>query len=128
MKYDESSEQIALFRRAAYRKYGTETVRDVIYAVPNAGTRGGKRAMLAGVRRKAEGVTPGVPDVECMVSSDGYSGLHIEMKKKDGKPSDVTDSQTKMMARLVKHGRKCVVCFGEEHAWKELTSYLGIKA
>ena len=128
MKYDESSEQIAFFRRSSYRKYGAETVRDVIYAVPNGGTRGGRRAMLAGVRRKAEGVTAGVPDIESFVATPPYTGWHCEMKRKDGKPSDVTAAQAKMMARLTKAGRKCVVCFGEEHAWKELTSYLGIKA
>lgn len=83
--------------------------------------------MLAGVRRKAEGVTAGVPDIECMVAVAPYTGLHLEMKRKDGKPSDVSDSQAKIMARLTKCGRKCVVCFGEEHAWKELCNYLGVK-
>jgi hypothetical protein len=127
MKFDESAEQIALFRLAAYRKYKDGTVRDYIYAVPNAGTRGGKRAMLAGVRRKAEGVTAGVPDVECMVSSGDYSGLHIELKRADGKPGDVSASQKTMMARLTKCDRKCVVAYGCDDAWKELCNYLGIK-
>lgn len=127
MRYLEHEEQVALFRYAAYRKYDGGTVRDVIYAVPNAGTTGGRRAAISGVRRKAEGVTSGIPDVECMVSRPPFTGLHIEMKRKDGKPSDVTAEQKKMMARLVKYGRQCVVCFGWEHAWKELTTYLGIK-
>jgi VRR-NUC domain len=127
VRYAEHDEQVALFRLAAYRKYGDGTLREYIYAVGNAGTVGGRRALIAGVRRKAEGVTAGVPDVECMVAAQGYHGLHIEMKRKDGKPSDVTDAQKKMIARLIKCGRKCVVAYGCDDAWKELTSYLGIK-
>lgn len=83
--------------------------------------------MLAGLRRKAEGVTPGVPDIECMVAVPPYTGLHIEMKRKDGKPSDVSAEQKTMMARLVACGRKCVVGFGCDDAWQHLTDYLGIK-
>jgi hypothetical protein len=130
VRFLEHDEQVALFRLAAYRKYPTgspTTVRDFIFAVGNAGTAGGRRALLAGVRRKAEGVTAGVPDVECFVAVHPHTGLHIEMKRKDGKPSDVTDAQEKMMVRLTKCGRKCVVAYGCDDAWKELTSYLGIK-
>lgn len=78
------------------------------------------------MRRKAEGVTAGVPDIECFVGVAPFTGLHIEMKRKDGKPGDVSESQKKMMARLVKHGRKCVVTFGADHAWTELCNYLEI--
>jgi len=49
------------------------------------------------------------------------------MKRKDGKPSDVTEAQAEMMKRLTGAGRKCVVAFGAEHAWTELCNYLGIK-
>lgn len=80
------------------------------------------------MRRKAEGLTAGIPDIECMIATPPYTGAHIEMKRKNGKPSDVTDEQSKLMARLKKCGRHCVVAFGEEHAWQELTSYLQIPA
>jgi hypothetical protein len=66
-----------------------------------------------------------------MVAVAPWTGLHIEMKKarKDGgKPSDVKKSQTEMMARLTKYGRKCTVAFGADEAWQQLTEYLGIKA
>lgn len=62
-----------------------------------------------------------------MVAIPPHTGLHIEMKRKDGVPSDVSDAQKKMMARLTKCGRACVVAFGEEQAWKYLCDYLGIK-
>lgn len=104
------------------------TLRDYIYSVPNALPYGGKQAMLQMLQLKREGLTPGVPDVECMVAIPPYTGMHIEMKRKNGKPSDVTDEQSKLMARLKKCGRHCVVAFGEEHAWQELTSYLQIPA
>ena len=83
--------------------------------------------MLAGVRRKAEGVTAGVPDVECFFAVAPHTGLHIEFKRKDGKPSDVTDAQQRMMERMTKCGRKCVVAFGADQAWNYLCEYLGIK-
>ena len=124
MRYDESHEQQDLFRRAAFRRFLDGTVRDYIYAVPNAGTTGGRRAAIAGVRRKAEGLTPGIPDVECMVSVGNYSGLHIEMKRKDGVPSDVSAEQKKVMARLTKCGRLCVVAYGADEAWNALMNYL----
>lgn len=83
--------------------------------------------MLAGVRRKAEGLTAGVPDIECMVAMAPFTGLHIEMKRADGKPSDVSAAQKEVMARLTACGRKCTVAFGADEAWKQLTTYLGIK-
>jgi hypothetical protein len=83
--------------------------------------------MLAGLRRKAEGVTAGVPDIECMVQAKGFTGLHIEMKRADGKPSDVSADQKVMLARLEACGRKCVVAYGCEQAWAALTDYLGLK-
>jgi hypothetical protein len=86
--------------------------------------------MLAGVRRKAEGVKAGVPDIECFIAMPPHTGLHIEMKKsrKDGgKRSDVSAEQEKVMRRLEACGRKCVVAFGCAEAWKELCAYLKIK-
>jgi hypothetical protein len=129
MIYHEHREQVEFFRRASMRRYLSGTLRDYIFACANAGTTGGRRALISGVRRKAEGVTPGVPDIECMVAVAPYTGLHIEMKKsrKDGgRPSDVSDEQTKVMARLTKCGRKCTVAFGADEAWAQLLEYLGL--
>jgi hypothetical protein len=83
--------------------------------------------MLAGVRRKAEGVVSGVPDIFCHVAKDGYHGLFIEMKREDGVPSDVSATQKIVMGRLTGCGYKCVVAFGASNAWKEICSYLKIK-
>lgn len=127
MRYLEHEAQVKFFRLASYRRYGDGIVRDYIYAVPNGGTRGGKQAMRAAVRRKAEGLTAGVPDIECMVARPPYTGLHIEMKRPDGVPSDVSDDQLKMMRRLIACGRRCVVAYGCDQAWAALCEYLGIK-
>ena len=125
-RYVEHTEQVALFNLAAKRGYSDGVVADYIFAVPTAGTIGGRRGRIAGARRKAEGVKAGIPDVECFVASRGFTGLHIEMKRHDGVPSDVTPDQKKMMARLEKEGRKCVVAFGVVDAWQNLCDYLKI--
>ncbi len=126
-RYLEHQEQVTFFRLAAARRHNGGTLRDFLYAVPNAGTAGGRRAMLAGVRRKAEGVTAGVPDVECMLAMPPYTGWHCEMKRKNGKDSDVTEEQLKMIKRLRQCGRKCIIAFGADAAWEGLCEYLQIK-
>lgn len=127
MKHIESDEQVAFFKRAAYVRFRDGTVRDYIYAVVNALPYGGKTGMLQMLQLKREGLTKGVPDIECMVSMPPYSGLHIEMKKPKGVPSDVKPEQKEMMARLDKCGRKTVIAYGQEEAWKYLMDYLEIK-
>ncbi len=82
--------------------------------------------MLAGARRQAEGVKAGVPDVECVLPAKGFTGLHIEFKRADGVPSDVSAKQREWLERLRKCGRKAEVAFGAEQAWQIITSYLGI--
>lgn len=113
-------------RRAAYRRYRDGTVRDYLFSVPNALPYGGRQAMLQMVQLKREGLTPGCPDVECVIAIPPFTGMHIEMKRLDGVASDVTEAQAMMMARFKKCGRHCVVAFGAERAWRELTSYLQI--
>lgn len=124
MKHTESEAQVDVFKRASYRRYRDGTVRDYIYAVVNTLPRSGKRAMLQMLQLKMEGLTKGVPDIECMVAIAPYTGLHIELKKPDGVPSDVTVEQKEMMARMISCGRKCVVAYGADEAWNALMSYL----
>jgi len=125
-RYVESIEQQAFFGKLRTVPYAGETLREYCWAVPNAGTTGGRRGVLAGARRKAEGVTSGVPDIECAIAARGFHGLHIELKRPDGVPSDVSAKQQEMMDRLRRAGRKCEVAFGWEHAWKILIEYVGL--
>jgi hypothetical protein len=126
-RYQEHDEQVAFFRKIDRVPWNGETLRDYCFAVPNGGTNGGRRALLAGVRRKAEGVSSGVPDVECVISSRGYTGLHIEFKRADGVPSDVSTAQREWLDRLRKCGRKAEVAFGAEQAWRIITEYLKLE-
>jgi len=127
-KYQEHDEQVEFFRFISYIPYRGKKLREFCFAVPNGGTVGGRAAAIAGARRRAEGLTPGVPDVECFVASKGFTGLHIEFKRVDGVPSDVKKEQRDMMDLMRACGRKCEVAFGAAHAWKILAEYLDIKA
>lgn len=49
---------------------------EYIYHVPNGGSRNAREA----ANLKAQGVKPGVPDLELPVARGAYTGLHIELK------------------------------------------------
>lgn len=60
---------------------------DLIYHIPNGGSRGNNRrdAQIAGAKMKALGTKKGVPDLALPIPCQGYASLYIEMKKpKDG--------------------------------------------
>lgn len=127
MRHLESKEQIKFFTALEKITFQGRTLREYFYAVPNAGMFGGKSGLRAGARRKAEGVTAGVPDIESPLARQGFTGLHIEMKRKDGVPSDVSDAQEKMIALLRAEGRRCEVAFGCNEALDIAIDYVGIK-
>ena len=56
----------------------------LLFAIPN----GGARNAITGALLKAEGVTPGVPDLFLAQLSGGFGGLFVEMKRLGGKCSD----------------------------------------
>lgn len=126
-KFAESTEQQGFFARLGTVPYGRASLRDLCFAIPNGGTSGGRRALRAGVRRKAEGVTAGVPDVFCMVAVAPYHGCFIEMKRLDGVPSDVSQQQKDMIKRLTDCGYRCYVAFGAGDAFDKLWGYLNGK-
>lgn len=66
--------------------------------IPNAG----KRSARAGKRLKGEGMVPGFPDLVLY----GAGGRHalLEVKRPGWKPSDVSDNQLAMHAKLRAHG------------------------
>ena len=124
MRHLESEEQQKFFARAAYHRYNEGYLREYMWSVPNALGASGKRAMLQMLRLRREGLTPGQPDIECAIAVPPYTGLHIELKKPDGKPSDVSDAQKKQMAMLTRCGRRCVVAYGADEAWDATMNYL----
>lgn len=115
----EHGEQAALFFWAAmHRKQWP--VLEWMYAIPN----GGGRSAVEGSRFKAEGVKKGVSDVCLPVAKRGYHGLYIEMKRANGKPTDVKDEQGKFLEFVQLQGYYGCVCFGWEQASKTLEWYL----
>ena len=90
---------------------------EYIYHVPNGGSRNAREA----ANLKAQGVKPGVPDLELPVARGAYTGLHIELKH--GK-STVSLEQKRWLRTLKKMGRCAVVCYEAEAAIKTIQEYL----
>lgn len=111
----EHAEQSALFCWAAACEY-KEQLR-WMHAIPNAGHRGNK---VAASQLKAEGVKAGVADIFLPVvrwqpgtiNLMQYAGLYIEMKRLNGKPSDVTADQSAFKVHCDQNRYAWAVCFG----------------
>lgn len=88
--------------------------------VPN----GGNRNPITGKKLKMQGVKPGVPDVlifdapEEMEEVPGYmlSGIAIELKRSNGNPSDVRDTQKEWLRKLGARYWVTKVAFGADDA------------
>ena len=83
---------------------------DLIYAIPN----GGSRNQLEAVKLKRTGVKAGVPDLFLPVSRKGKHGLYIEMKRKEG--GRLSDYQKEWLEKLSKQGYETAVCHGLDEA------------
>ncbi len=113
----ESVEQICLFRWAMYQE-GKYPELALLYHIPN----GGKRCITTAKRLKAEGVKSGVPDLHLPIAMNGYHGLYIELKKKEG--NSITENQDRWLKALNAQGYYAVVCKGWEEASKTILNYL----
>lgn len=94
-----------------------------LHAIPN----GGKRDKAVAGKLKAEGVTPGVPDL-CLPFSvqrgfGRYFGLYIEVKTMTGR---MTVVQQEWLAYLRKIGYKAELCRGVDETIAEICDYLEI--
>jgi hypothetical protein len=85
--------------------------------VPN----GGNRNPRTGQKLKKQGVKPGVPDV--LIFDDptseytmNFSGIAIELKRSNGKPSDVRDTQKEWLEALEWRNWQTKVAFGADDA------------
>lgn len=112
--------QVALFRRIR----DPEEVRRrpalaKVYAVPN----GGFRTIGQAKRLRAEGVEPGVPDIDCPVARGGWFGLRLEMKRPGG---TISPSQADRLASLEADGYRVAVHETADGAWLELVAYLDL--
>ena len=85
----------------------------VVFAIPN----GDKRSISVAKRLKAEGVTPGVPD---LFIPDW--NLWIEMKKQKGGRLSV--AQKDMIEHLERIGHTVIVGYGAEDASRQVVDFL----
>ena len=90
----------------------------LIFAIPN----GGHRDVRVARKRKAEGVTAGVPDLCVPMSRHGYHSLYVELK--NGRQGRVRDSQRTIMDKLTDEGNLCVVCRTFEEFEKTIKEYM----
>ena len=103
-----------------------------LHAIPNAGARSNK---VAAAQLKAEGVKAGVADVFLpvpirlkaplgMTVPVLYCGLYIEMKRADGRLSDVSQEQKTFAEFVTGQGYAWNVCFGWRKATETIKLYL----
>jgi hypothetical protein len=85
--------------------------------IPNEAKRSVKVAAIL----KSEGMQPGIPDIFLAIPRAPYAGLWIELKAKQGKPSD---AQKEYVSLLNKGGYKAVLCYGWESARETIETYL----
>ena len=90
---------------------------DLIYAIPN----GGSRNSIEARNLKLQGVKAGVPDLFLPVARKGKHGLYIEMKRKEG--GRLSDYQKEWLAKLAEQGYETVVCEGFEEAVEVIEAY-----
>lgn len=85
------------------------------FAVPN----GGQRHPAVAAKLKAEGCEPGAPDLVITQRPPGLHGIAaiaIEMKRRNGVPSDVRPEQREWLGHLTEQGWRTAVCFGADDA------------
>lgn len=89
----------------------------VFCAVPNGGFRIRREAAML----KAEGVQQGVPDLLIFTPPPGGGvGVALEMKRRDGKPSDLRKSQQEWLTKLQGLGWHTIVGWGAMDAIEKL--------
>jgi hypothetical protein len=89
-----------------------------LYANPN----GGYRPIKTALAMKAEGQRAGIPDLFLPVPARGCHGLYLEMKATRGR---ISPAQEDWLSYLEGAGYRAVVCWGWQHAAREILDYLG---
>jgi len=119
----EASEQAALFQWSKVMSLKDARLR-WLFSIPN-GTAASSPAEA--VKAKRTGRKKGVPDLFLPVPSREYHGLFVELKRRNGRMSDLSDEQEMWIRMLTEQGYKTAVCFGWEDAAKTISIYLGVE-
>lgn len=88
----------------------------LLYAIPN----GGQRHAAVASKLKAEGVKPGVLDLNLPVARGGFLGLWIEMK---AGTNTTTDHQDRWINGLAGQGHLVALCWTADWAIEILADY-----
>jgi hypothetical protein len=120
MALSEHHEQVAIFEWAKLNMAIYPQLENM-FAIPNGGQRSGR----TGAMLKAEGVRSGVADMMLAYPSNGYHGLFIELKRRDG--GKVSPQQQEWINRLNKAGYLAIVAYGAKEAVKVITDYLNMR-
>ncbi len=84
---------------------------------------GGSLNALEGAKFKRMGVRRGVPDLCIPYARKAYHGLYIELKRVDGKLSDLSVEQKWWLDFLGRQGYLALVSFGSEQGKKIVQDY-----
>lgn len=114
----EAAEQTWLFQWAAQMAEYKWPELDLMYHIPN----GGSRNRIEAARLKAQGVKPGIPDVFLPVPKNGYHGLYIEMKRQYG--GALSEEQKDKIPKLRNQGYRVEVCKGFQQAADVIEAYM----
>lgn len=95
-----------------------------LIAVPNGAHLAGSQAQRSAKmnKMKAEGLSPGFPDLFLPVSRGGFHGLAIEMKRLKG--STTSKEQAEWLEWLPTQGYMAVLCKGADAAIETIKGYL----
>lgn len=116
----EAEEQVSLFEWI-HAMSGKYPCLELAFHIPN----GGSRNVIEAVHLRDQGVKAGVPDIFIPVSSGGFHGLWIEMKRR-GKGTVISFDQDMWIKRLNMQGYVAGVCYGWDAAAKIIIKYLNL--
>lgn len=85
---------------------------------------GGHRHPLEALKLKRMGVQPGVPDICIPLPRAHHHGLYIELKRPDGKLTDLSTAQKWWLEWLNRNGYCAKVAFGFDQAKTIVENYL----
>ena len=117
-KASEAQEQQALMQwwRLAHGKYGV--AENMLMHIANEGSG----SVVRGMRQKRLGLRKGCPDLFLAVPCGEFSGLWIEMKRREG--GRVSPEQAYFLLSLKTMGYAAEVCRGAEKAIQAIDKYL----
>ncbi len=115
----EEAEQIALFQ---WRDVAVKTLPELRWLHSSLNGVPLSPGLAAKMRRM--GMTKGVVDVFLPVVRNGYAGLYIEMKRRNGVPSDLSDDQSEFIDFARTQGYRADWCKGWERARDLILNYL----